>query len=92
MFYVYVLESKKSARRYIGSTQNIETRLTQHNAGYSKSTRSHRPWKLIHFEQFGTRSEAVIREKLLKSWKSREFLNSQLRPTAGKSVPMQSGR
>ncbi|MDP2918981.1 MAG: GIY-YIG nuclease family protein, partial [Dehalococcoidia bacterium] len=33
MFYVYILQSEKSGRYYIGSTGDIPTRLAQHNAG-----------------------------------------------------------
>ncbi|HIF71101.1 MAG TPA: GIY-YIG nuclease family protein [Dehalococcoidia bacterium] len=73
MFYVYVLESTKTQRRYIGSTQNVQARLEHHNAGHGKSTKSQRPWPLIHHECFETRSQTVHREKVLKSWKSRRF-------------------
>ena len=35
-FYVYVLKSLKDQRLYIGSTNNIERRIQEHNGGKSK--------------------------------------------------------
>jgi len=37
-----------------------------------KSTSHHGPFKLIHTEEFSSRSEAMIREKFLKSGKGRQ--------------------
>jgi putative endonuclease len=39
MFYVYVLRSCKTDRRYVGSCENVDDRLRRHNAGHSKATR-----------------------------------------------------
>ena len=39
MFYVYVLRSCKTDRRYVGSCENVDDRLRRHNAGPSKATR-----------------------------------------------------
>jgi hypothetical protein len=38
MFYVYVLRSRKTGRRYVGSCENVEDRLQRHSAGHSKAT------------------------------------------------------
>ena len=78
MFYVYVLESLKTRRYYIGSTQDVNTRLFHRNSGYGKPTKSHRPWKLVRIDSFETISDAVKREKQLKSWKSRDYMEHQL--------------
>ena len=75
MFYVYVLRSEKTGRRYVGSTQDIEERLQQHNSGQSLATRHGAPWKLIHHEEFPTRAEAVGRERFFKTGKGRDFLD-----------------
>ncbi len=74
MFYAYVLENPKG-RLYIGHTGNLERRLIQHNTTEGKEhlgkyTHKNGPWAIIGFEAFTTRSEAMIREKQLKSWKS----------------------
>ncbi len=71
MFHVYVLLSEKTGRKYVGSTDDVDRRVTQHNAAYSKSTRHGIPWRLVHVESFHTRSDAVRRERYLKTGKGR---------------------
>jgi hypothetical protein len=48
MYDVYIPVSRKIGRFYVGSTDDVERRLFQHNAGYSKSTRHGVPWRLVH--------------------------------------------
>ena len=71
IFTTYVLQSEKSKRYYIGSTDHIEARLIQHNKGYSRYTKGKGPFNLVYSEQYSTRSEAKKREYYLKSLKSR---------------------
>jgi len=70
-FVVYVLQSVKSGRLYIGYTHNIERRLIEHNSGQTASTRNKGPWELLIAEQVSTKEEAMILERKLKSWKSK---------------------
>ena len=44
----------------------------RHNNSYVKSTKSYKPWKLIHYEEFDTRAQSVSRETEMKKWKSAE--------------------
>jgi len=74
MYFVYVLQSQKNHRLYTGSTDDIQRRLFEHNAGKSKATQNTRPFKLLHFEQFETRSEAIRRERFLKTGVGRDEL------------------
>ena len=67
MFYIYILRSQSLQRYYVGSTENVQNRLRQHNAGKSKSTRAGIRWELVHTETFATRSEAMLREQKIKS-------------------------
>ena len=69
MFYVYVLISLSTDKLYIGHTNNVERRLTEHNKGKSISTRNRGPWKLIGYITLDSRSEAMRIEKRLKSFK-----------------------
>ena len=78
MFYVYVLKSQRDFKRYIGQTENLQKRFDDHNLGLCKSTKSRRPFELIYFEKFNTRSEAMKRERFFKSGKGREFLKTIL--------------
>ena len=70
--YVYILESRRSNKYYIGQTENLENRLIRHNKGRNISTRSDIPWELRWWKEFDTRSEAIKEEKKLKLIKKRE--------------------
>ncbi len=74
MFYVYILQSLKDNKFYIGQTQNINDRLIRHNQGREKSTKQRIPFKLVYSEIFNTRSEALKREHYFKSLKSHSAL------------------
>jgi putative endonuclease len=72
---VYVIRSLTKEFRYVGITNNIQKRLSQHNNGSNTSTKNYKPFKLIFTEDFDSYSEARKREIFLKSGKGREFLN-----------------
>ncbi|MEW6108086.1 MAG: GIY-YIG nuclease family protein [Nitrospirota bacterium] len=76
-YFVYILKSEKGVSSYVGHTADIDKRLFEHNSGKSLSTRSKRPWKLIHKEEYKTRSEAVARERYFKSIEGRRELKSR---------------
>ena len=69
MYFVYVLKSEEG-KFYIGSTENVEKRIAQHNSKqYLAWTNRGNNWALVHKEEFTTRKEALLREKKIKSWK-----------------------
>jgi putative endonuclease len=76
MCHVYVLRSEKTGRLYTGSCEDLEDRISRHNAGRSLATKHGVPWKLVYSEIFETRSEAVAREKFFKTGKGRSELQS----------------
>ncbi|MFH1799630.1 MAG: GIY-YIG nuclease family protein [Candidatus Omnitrophota bacterium] len=76
--FVYVLVSQKNGRIYIGQTASLEKRILVHNQGFCRSTKPHRPWALGYHETVGSRSQAVIRERYLKSTAGRKFLRTIL--------------
>ncbi|PYI93893.1 MAG: endonuclease [Verrucomicrobia bacterium] len=76
MFYVYVLKSGKTGRRYVGSCEDMNDRLGRHNRGESKATKHGVPWILVHTEQFETRSEALLKERYYKTGRGRDELNN----------------
>jgi putative endonuclease len=54
---------------YAGSTNHIKNREARHNAGHgSMYTRARRPIRIVYFESFSTRREAMQRELQLKGW------------------------
>ena len=75
MFYVYVLRSDKTGRRYVGSCENFDDRFRRHNSGESKATRHGIPWTLLLIESFATRREAVRKERYYKTGRGRDELD-----------------
>lgn len=78
MYFVYVLKSEKDNNLYTGHTKNIEKRVAYHNSGRVKSTAKRGPFKVLHVEEFMTRSEARWREKKLKTAWGKKKLREQL--------------
>ena len=78
-YYVYVLKSLKDGIRYVGSGENPFERLRRHNKGDYRFTKGHRPWQLIYQENCKNRSEAMKREKFLKSGQGRNWLDNILK-------------
>jgi putative endonuclease len=77
MFYVYILKSLKNNDMYIGSTADVKKRLTLHNFGKVKSTQFYRPWQLLEYEVYNSRSAAVRRERFLKSHQQKDILKKK---------------
>ncbi|MBP6000780.1 MAG: GIY-YIG nuclease family protein [Flavobacterium sp.] len=77
-YFVYILESEIDGRLYKGQTSDIDKRIKEHNSGKTKSTKGYKPWKLVYFEIFETRDEAVHREKYFKTGSGREYLKVKL--------------
>jgi putative endonuclease len=71
-YFVYILHSQKDDKHYIGSTSNVQKRLAFHNAGLQRSTKIRRPFLLIYSEELATKSEALKRERYIKSLKGGE--------------------
>lgn len=77
MFYVYFLKSLKNNDIYIGSCQDVSVRLLRHNNGYVRSTKSYKPWKLLYYENFNSRSDAVKKEKFYKTHEQRIIIKNK---------------
>lgn len=74
MYHIYIIESLTSKKYYIGCTDNIERRLTEHNKGLSKYTKNKGPWVLKYTEEYSLLVDARNREKQIKSWKKRKSI------------------
>jgi putative endonuclease len=48
--------------------------LFYHNSGYSISTKGGIPWELVYKEVYQNRTEAMRREKQLKSYKNKSYI------------------
>jgi putative endonuclease len=66
--YVYILSSK-GRRLYVGVTSQLHTRITQHKSKHNPDsfTARYNIDRLVHYECFSTRLEAIARESALKN-------------------------
>jgi putative endonuclease len=71
---LYILQSETTGRFYIGSTQDLDRRLSEHLRGHTPSTRGRGPWNLIYTESFESLLEARRRELQIKRWKSSKMI------------------
>jgi len=76
MAFVYILQSGSTKRFYIGSTDSLDRRMSEHLRGHSLATRGRGPWKLVYTEEFPTLFEARQRERKIKRWKSSRMIAS----------------
>jgi predicted GIY-YIG superfamily endonuclease len=65
VYYVYIL-SCADGSFYVGSTQNLITRIKTHDG--ASHTFKHRPFRLVYSERFLSRTDASARERQLKRW------------------------
>lgn len=66
MFYTYILECKDGTY-YTGWTNNLEKRIQTHNKGLgAKYTKGRLPVKVVYFETFDKKEEAMKREWQIK--------------------------
>ena len=75
---VYILYSNSGDKYYIGSTNNFQRRLQEHNGPNAKFTKKYQPWVTVYTETFKTRAEAVNVERYLKSLKNKERLHQYI--------------
>jgi putative endonuclease len=78
MYYIYALLSKINNDLYIGYTSDLKVRFKEHNEGKVKSTRGCKPWKLVYYEAYFSKKDAVKREKQLKMHKVKDDLKIQI--------------
>jgi putative endonuclease len=79
MYTVYVLYSEKSEKHYTGFTSDFENRLLSHNElGKKDWSNRFRPWKVILKEEYQEKSEAMKREKWLKTGSGRDYVKTLL--------------
>jgi predicted GIY-YIG superfamily endonuclease len=69
-YFIYILECADKTL-YVGSTNDLERRLFQHNNSKQGAhyTKIRRPVALLYSEHFTTYGEARKREAEIKSWK-----------------------
>jgi len=78
MWYVYVLRSARDKELYIGSTDDISRRLTQHNSGEIEATKAKVPLILEAFIAVKDQSKADKLEGYFKTGTGRAILNKRI--------------
>ncbi|MBM3249120.1 MAG: GIY-YIG nuclease family protein [Candidatus Omnitrophica bacterium] len=67
MHYVYVLQGEEyKDYLYVGNTGNLTIRLANHNSGGNYSTRKYKPFRIVYYEAYLNKQDALDREIKLK--------------------------
>ncbi|MFH1253013.1 MAG: GIY-YIG nuclease family protein [Candidatus Uhrbacteria bacterium] len=78
-YFVYILLSLKDWMFYIGFTNNIERRFQEHLDGKNISTAKRLPIRLIYYEAFLDKDDALRRESYFKATKGKTTLRMMMR-------------
>jgi len=79
MHYVYIIKSINFPDQvYVGHTQDLKKRLSNHNCGTTPHTSKYKPWELVVYLAFKHEEKAVEFEKYLKSHSGRAFSEKRL--------------
>jgi predicted GIY-YIG superfamily endonuclease len=79
MYYVYIIQSiNYPGQVYVGCTEDLTKRLSNHNCGTTPHTDKHKPWKIIMYLAFENKDKAYSFEEYLKSVSGRAFRNKRL--------------
>ena len=74
MYYVYIIKSIKfPEEHYVGFSEDLKTRIKDHNSGKSTHTNKFKPWKLIIYFAFQEIQIAKDLEVCLKTGSGRAF-------------------
>ena len=87
MYYVYIIQSSKTGQYYIGSTEDIDKRLNEHNRNIMRSTKHRGPWEIIYREECENRTHALEREHRIKSFKGGGGFKKLLKASSPSSSP-----
>lgn len=77
--YVYIIESIKYKKLCKGCTGDLVRRLDDHNSGRDVATKPYYPYRLIYYEAFLNKTDALIQEKYFKSGSGRELIKDKLK-------------
>ena len=70
---------------YVGRTEDLRRRIKEHGLGKVKSTKKLIPFLLIFYEAFLSKTDAIRREKYLKTTKGKSSLRQMVRDSLEKS-------
>lgn len=70
-YYIYILRSLKDGLFYIGYSDDLRTRVKDHNAGKNVSAKNHRPLELIFYEAYPPKPTPCGEKPILKLQKGK---------------------
>jgi len=76
-WFVYILQSLSSDFIYVGSTDNLKRRLSQHNQGSVQSTKHYRPFEIITYIAVRMETKARELERYFKTGSGKAILNKR---------------
>lgn len=79
MYYVYILQSLKDKSFYMGYSSDLKKRIKEHFSGQVTSTKKKIPFRLIYYEAYLEKKDALGREKFLKSGAGWRFIKKQIK-------------
>jgi len=77
--YVYILQSIRKDKLYVGYTTDLKRRFKQHNKGLDTFTKSYLPWRLVYYEACLNQEDAKRRERYLKTSQGKRLLKRRLK-------------
>jgi len=83
MCHAYILQSETTGHYYVGSTNDLQRRVSEHFRSHSLATRGRGPWKVVYSEEFASLLEARRRELQIKRWKSAKLIAQLVEQTKG---------
>ncbi len=66
MWNVYIIKSRNRKWYYVGSTNRLLERLSEHNRGLVLSTKHYLPFDIVYTKEFNLENEARSYERMLK--------------------------
>jgi len=78
MWFVYIIKSLKNNFIYIGSTNDLQRRLEEHNSGSSKSTFPYKPFELEAYVAVKTEKKARELERYFKTGSGKAVLKKRV--------------
>ena len=77
-YFVYLILTKNKSKKkfsYVGYTGDLKKRLDLHNSGMGAKFTRGKKWKLVYYEKYDSKSEAMKNEyKLKKNYRLRQKL------------------
>lgn len=85
MHIVYILKTtKEPTKTYVGTTEDLEKRLNEHNANLSNYSKRYAPWYVETYVVFRNKELAESFERYLKEGSGQAFMTKRLLPSKSK--------